>query len=96
MGLAALALALTGCSSSKGGKGGGGSNVDTSGTKGTGMFADCAKSSNDCNTAKVKKGGTITYTVEKTIVGWNTNSSNSSTFDLVEIEDGLIGGAFTA
>ncbi|MEP7021830.1 MAG: ABC transporter substrate-binding protein, partial [Pseudonocardiales bacterium] len=99
VGLAALALALTSCSSSKGGKGGGGgggNNVDTSGTKGTGIFADCGKSANDCNSGKVKKGGTLTYTVEKTIVGWNTNSSNSSTFDLVEIEDGLIGGAFTA
>ncbi|MEP7020178.1 MAG: hypothetical protein ABI808_05970, partial [Pseudonocardiales bacterium] len=59
-GVAVLALALTGCSSSKGEKGGGGNNVDTSGTKGTGMFASCAKSANDCNSGKVKKGGTLT------------------------------------
>ncbi|MCW2648322.1 MAG: transporter substrate-binding protein [Pseudonocardiales bacterium] len=95
-GLAALALALTGCSSSKGGKGGGSNNVDTSGTKGTGMFADCAKSPNDCNTAKTKKGGSITYTLEKTLTGWNINSSNSNTFEFAEVMDGIVGGAFTA
>ncbi|MDT4910784.1 MAG: glutathione transport system substrate-binding protein, partial [Pseudonocardiales bacterium] len=90
--VAVLALALTGCGSSKGSKSGGG--VDTSGTKGTGMFADCAKSPTACNTATVKKGGTVTYTVEKTVAGWNINSSNSSTFDLAEILDGVTPGAF--
>jgi peptide/nickel transport system substrate-binding protein len=96
-GLAALALVLTGCSSSKGGSGGGGgTNADTSGTKGTGMFADCAKSPNDCNTAKVKKGGTLTYTLEKTIAGWNINTSNSNTFEFAEVMDGVVVGAFTA
>jgi peptide/nickel transport system substrate-binding protein len=93
VGLAALALALTGCSSSKGGKGGG-NNVDTSGTKGTGMFADCAKSPNDCNSGKTKQGGTLTYTLEKTIAGWNINSSNSSTFEFAEVMDGVLPGAF--
>jgi peptide/nickel transport system substrate-binding protein len=93
-GAAVLALAVTGCSSSKGGKSGSG--VDTSGTKGTGMFADCAKSPNDCNTADTKKGGSVTYTVEKTVAGWNINSSNSSTFDLAEILDGVTPAAFIA
>ncbi|MDQ2748528.1 MAG: ABC transporter substrate-binding protein, partial [Actinomycetota bacterium] len=90
-----LALAVTGCGSGKGGGGKGGA-VDTSGTKGTGMFAECAKSPLDCNTATAKKGGTVTYTVEKTIAGWDTNSSNSSTFDLAEILDGVFPGAFIA
>ncbi|MDQ2749598.1 MAG: ABC transporter substrate-binding protein, partial [Actinomycetota bacterium] len=94
-GLAALALALTGCSSSKGGKGGG-TNADTSGTKGTGMFADCSKSANDCNNGKTKKGGTLTYTLEKTIGGWNINTSNSNTFEFAEVMDGVVSGAFTA
>jgi peptide/nickel transport system substrate-binding protein len=94
-GLAALAIALTGCGSSKGGKGGGG-NVDTSGTKGTGMFVDCAKSPNDCNSGKTKKGGTLTYTLEKTIAGWDINTSNSNTFEFAEVMDGVVPGAFTA
>jgi peptide/nickel transport system substrate-binding protein len=97
--VAALALALTACSSSKGGSSSSSTNsnsANTAGTKGTGNFAKCGASPNDCNTATAKKGGTLTYTVEKTIVGWNQNSGNSSTFDLVEMEDGFVPGAFTA
>jgi peptide/nickel transport system substrate-binding protein len=97
-GVAALALALTGCSSSKsgGGGGGGGGTTNPNGTKGSGNFAKCGGSPNDCNTASVKKGGTVTYTLEKELVGWNINTSTSNTFEFAEVMDGLIPGAFTA
>jgi peptide/nickel transport system substrate-binding protein len=93
-GIAALALALAGCSSSKGGGGGGTTNAD--GTKGTGNFAKCGASPNDCNNGKTKPGGTVTYTLEKELVGWNINASTSNTFEFAEVLDGLIPGAFTA
>lgn len=102
-GAAAIALALTACSSSKSGTGGGtgssssGANSNaTAGTKGTGNFANCATSPNDCNTAAVKQGGTITYTLEKTIAGWNINTANSNTFEFAEVMDGLIPEVFNA
>ena len=109
-GVAALALALTACSSSKssGNKGnssssggsssssssGGGSN--TAGTKGTGNFADCGANPNTCNKGTTKPGGTFTYTIEKVITGWNLNNANSNTFDFAEVLDGILPGAFTA
>jgi peptide/nickel transport system substrate-binding protein len=90
-GIAAIALGLTACSSS-----GGGGSSNTSGTKGTGILADCGKNPNTCNTGDTKPGGTFTYTLEKVIYGWNVNSGNSSTFEQVEVLDGLLPGAFTA
>jgi peptide/nickel transport system substrate-binding protein len=96
-GIAALALALTACGSGKGSGGGSNNNggsANTAGTKGTGNLATCGSSPNDCNTASVKKGGSFIYTLEKTILGWNTNSSNSSTFENVEVLDGLLPSVF--
>jgi peptide/nickel transport system substrate-binding protein len=84
-GIAAIALGLTACSSS-----GGGGSSNTSGTKGTGILADCGKNPNTCNTGDTKPGGTFTYTLEKVIYGWNVNSGNSSTFEQVEVLDGLL------
>ncbi len=105
-GIAALALALGACSSSGGGgtatntnpppSGSGSSAPAQSGTLGTGAFKACSTSPNDCNSGTPGPGGSITYTIEKVVYGWNVNSSNSSTFDIVEALDGLIPGAFTA
>lgn len=102
-GIAALALALTACSSS-GGKGknkpsGSTSSQGTSsgnGTKGTGNLASCGSSPNDCNTAKVKPGGTMTYVIEKTITGWNQLAADSNTFEFGEVLDGILPSVFNA
>jgi peptide/nickel transport system substrate-binding protein len=91
-GVAALALALTACSSSKGG----GGNNATSGTTGTGAFADCSKNANTCNSGQTKPGGTVVYTIEKTVAGWNINFSDSNVFDIAEVMDGLYPVVFNA
>jgi peptide/nickel transport system substrate-binding protein len=98
-GVAALALALTSCSSSGGGgKNGGGNNgkANANGTKGTGIFAKCGTSPNDCNSGNTKQGGTVTYVLEKELVGWDINTANSNTFEFAEVMDGIAPGAFTA
>jgi glutathione transport system substrate-binding protein len=92
-GIAALALALTGCSNSSD-KGNGGNADLTAGTHGTGNYKDCAKSPLDCNQGKTKAGGSITYVLEKTIPGWNQNFSPSNVFEVAEVEDGLLPAAF--
>jgi glutathione transport system substrate-binding protein len=102
-GVAALALALTACSSSKSGSstktGGATKSADTSvtaGTKGTGAFKDCATAPKTCNSGQTKPGGTITYALEKTIPGWNQVYSPSNVFEVAEVEDGLLPGAYLA
>jgi glutathione transport system substrate-binding protein len=91
-GVAALALALTGCGSSSNGKG---DSADlTAGTHGTGNFSNCAKSPLDCNKGETKAGGTITYVLEKTIPGWNENYTPSNVFEVAEVLDGLLPSAF--
>ncbi len=84
----------TSAPSSSGSSSGGG--TQPSGTLGDHNFANCGTSPNDCNTGAVKKGGTVTYTIEKTITGWNLNNANSNTFDFAEVLDGVLPGAFTA
>lgn len=109
-GVAALALALTACSSS--GNGGnnttannppptsgaptttGGSNNSSAGTKGTGAFAACTTDPNTCNSGQPKPGGTIRYTIEKTVAGWNINYSPSNVFDIGEAEVGIMPAVF--
>ena len=96
-GVAAIALALTACSSSGGGGGGGSNNGDvTAGTKGTGAFSDCATNPTTCNSGQTKPGGTVIYTLEKTIPGWNQVFTNSNVFELAEVEDGILPGAYLA
>ena len=110
-GIAAIALGLTACSSSGGGgnsnssgttKTGGGSsssnnNADaTAGTKGTGSLKDCATNPNGCNKGDAKPGGTLTYVLEKTLAGWNQIYTPSNVFEIAEVEDGLLPGAFLA
>jgi peptide/nickel transport system substrate-binding protein len=57
-------------------------------------FADCATKPNDCNGGKTKPGGTLTYTIEKKITGWNVNDADSNTFDFVEVLDGVLPSVF--
>jgi peptide/nickel transport system substrate-binding protein len=92
-GIAVVALATAAC-----GSGGGGSSSKTNadGTRGTGHFAKCATSPNDCNSGSVAKGGSITYTLEKTMAGWNVNSATTSTFETAEVMDGILPAVFTA
>jgi peptide/nickel transport system substrate-binding protein len=105
-GVAVLALGLTACSSSKsnsknsaapsGGTGksssnnGNGNTSATAGTKGVGAFSDCATKPNDCNTGTAKQGGTVVYTIEKTVAGWNINFSTSNVFDIAETMNGIM------
>jgi len=53
-------------------------------------FADCATKPLDCNSGTTKQGGTITYTIEKTITGWNLDDTDSNTFDFQEVLDGVL------
>jgi peptide/nickel transport system substrate-binding protein len=53
-------------------------------------FADCATKPLDCNSGDTKQGGTITYTIEKTITGWNLDDADSNTFDFQEVLDGVL------
>jgi peptide/nickel transport system substrate-binding protein len=53
-------------------------------------FADCGNRPLDCNGGNTKQGGTVTYTIEKTITGWNVNDTDSATFDFVEVLDGVL------
>lgn len=107
-GAAILALGVAACSSSGGtgkskspssgassGSASGSSSYDpTQGTKGTGAFQNCATQPNTCNSGTTTKGGTVTYTIEKTISGWNLNSAASNTFDYAEILDAVLPNAF--
>jgi peptide/nickel transport system substrate-binding protein len=110
-GVAALALGLTACTSSKSGGGGdtsgttnkssasnnGGNNANaTAGTKGTGNFANCNTDTNTCNSGTASTTPQFTYTLEKTLFGWDINDGNSSTFELQEVLDGILPGVYTA
>ncbi len=68
--------------------GGGSNSANESG--GGSTFAECATKPLTCNSGTTKPGGVVTYTIEKTITGWNLNSANSSTFDFQEVLDGVL------
>lgn len=70
--------------------GGGGSDK---GSTTTGLAA-CADHPNDCNSGATKPGGTFTYTIEKTISGWNVNSAATNTFDIAEVMEGIYPSVF--
>ncbi len=95
-GVAAIALALTACSSSKSSGTKSNDQSATSGTHGTGAFANCATQPNTCNSGKTKPGGSLAYVLEKTIPGWNQVFSTSNVFEVAEVEDGLLPGAYLA
>ncbi len=84
-----VALGLAACTSSK--SGGGSSSSSSAAQAG---FGSCATSPNTCNSGTVKPGGTMTYTIEKTISGWNLNNADSNTFDFQEVLDGVLPSAF--
>jgi peptide/nickel transport system substrate-binding protein len=90
----AILLGLTACSSSSGG--GSGSGDVTAGTAGSGAFSDCASKPTTCNSGTPKKGGSLTYVLEKTIVGWNQVYSPSNVFEIAEVEDGILPGVYLA
>ena len=69
--------------------GSGGSGSSTGNKSSSSTLADCATKPLDCNSGDTKQGGTITYTIEKTITTWNVNDSNAS-FDFVEVLDGVL------
>ncbi|HEY3926430.1 MAG TPA: hypothetical protein VGL75_17850, partial [Acidothermaceae bacterium] len=46
------------------------------------------------NTATVAKGGTLTYTLEKTIDNWNVLTSAGDTFETAEVENAIYPNAF--
>ena len=69
------------------GKGGAGSPTGNSVSTG---FADCANQPLDCNSGSTKQGGSLTYTIEKTITGWNLDDTDSNTFDFQEVLDGVL------
>jgi peptide/nickel transport system substrate-binding protein len=95
--VAALALGLTACSSSKGSSNTNTNQGDaTAGTVGTLAFKNCATEPKTCNTGKTKPGGTITYAIEKTIPGWNQVFTNSNVFEVAEVEDGILPGVYLA
>ena len=104
VGVVAFAIGLSACSgSSSGGSStgsgsasGSGGNQGTAFSPGTGVFKSCATSPNTCNSGTAKSGGTVTYTLEKTIPGWNVNTANSGVFELAEVEDGILPTVFNA
>lgn len=49
---------------------------------------------NTINTAAVTKGGTLTFSIEKTIDNWNVLTSAGSTFETAEVEDSIYPNAF--
>jgi peptide/nickel transport system substrate-binding protein len=75
------------------GSGGGGGKKEESVSKG---FSDCANKPNTCNSGKVKSGGTLTYTIEKKITGWNINDTDANTFDFAEVLGGVLPSAYIA
>src|SRR5689334_5277505 len=79
---AASALALAACD------GGGGTNEPTEPTS----LADCKTEPVTCNSGSTKDGGTVIYTIEKLITGWNLNNADSNTFDFAEVLSGVLGG----
>ncbi|HEX6497819.1 MAG TPA: ABC transporter family substrate-binding protein [Micromonosporaceae bacterium] len=79
---AASLLVVSGC--------GGGSKDNGSQQHNSASFADCATKPNDCNGGKTKQGGTLTYTIEKKITGWNLLDADSNTFDFAEVLDGVL------
>jgi peptide/nickel transport system substrate-binding protein len=46
------------------------------------------------NTASVTKGGTLTYTLEKTIDNWNVLTSAGDTFETAEVENAIYPNAY--
>jgi peptide/nickel transport system substrate-binding protein len=89
IGLFAIALGLAACTSTK---------IQASnatGVRGTGAFANCGVEPNTCNRGQTRPGGTIRYTIETPITGWNLNYQASNGSDLAEVMDGIMPSVFS-
>ncbi|MEU7004226.1 ABC transporter family substrate-binding protein [Nonomuraea sp. NPDC046570] len=85
----ALALLLAACAGGGGGGAGGGGGGTTSSGDGR-VTGDV----NTVNTAKVGKGGTVTYTITYPIANWNVLSTSGATYSVIDISSVLLPGAF--
>ena len=74
---AVVAVAATACGS-------GGGSSSSSGSSGSGTGGAIADR-NTVNSATVKPGGKVTWTIEKTVQDWNPSTSNGNTFDYVQV-----------
>jgi peptide/nickel transport system substrate-binding protein len=91
--IAVLALAAAACGGSSKNKGGGSSSGSSNVTQGRIKASD----PNTVNSvASPKKGGTLTYALEKTIDNWNTLTSTGNTFETAEVLDAIYPSAFIA
>lgn len=77
---AATGLALlAGCGGSGNGTSGGGSSQSISGTSAADSF----------NSGTAKQGGSVTWTIEKTMQNWNVLSADGNTFDYAQVVNAL-------
>ena len=82
-GATGLAL-MTGCSGSSGGSGGGSSSTSIAGTAAADTY----------NSGTPKQGGSVTWTIEKTMDNWNLLSAEGNTFDYGQIINALAPSTF--
>jgi peptide/nickel transport system substrate-binding protein len=82
-GATGLAL-MTGCSGSSGGSGSGSSSTSIAGTAAADTY----------NSGTPKQGGSVTWTIEKTMDNWNLLSAEGNTFDYGQIINALAPSAF--
>jgi peptide/nickel transport system substrate-binding protein len=82
-GATGLAL-MTGCSGSSGGSGGGSSSTSIAGTAAADTY----------NSGTPKQGGSVTWTIEKTMDNWNLLSAEGDTFDYGQIINALAPSTF--
>ena len=78
-----LTLTLGGCSTGSGGNSGG-SDTNIAGTAAADTF----------NSGTPKQGGSVTWTIEKTMDNWNVLSANGDVFDYAQILNALTPSAF--
>lgn len=83
-GAAGIALTLAGCSGSGGGGNNSSSTTNIAGTAAADTF----------NSGTPKQGGSVTWTIEKTMDNWNALSANGDTFDYVQIINALTPSTF--
>jgi peptide/nickel transport system substrate-binding protein len=55
-----------------------------------GSLFDCKDQPLTCNAGPTQDGGTVVYTIEKVITGWNLNHVDSNTFDFAEVLTGVL------
>ena len=83
-GAVGLALTLAGCSDNGGGSGNSSGETSIAGTAEADTF----------NSGTAKQGGSVTWTIEKTMDNWNALSADGNTFDYVQIINALAPSAF--